>query len=110
DLIRVADSGAGIAADDLLPAFQPHATSKLAAAEDLHRVTTLGFRGEALAAIAEVSRVRCQSLAAGAPEGAEVTVDGGVASPIQPCGCSTGTVMEVRNLFFNTPVRRSFLK
>src|SRR5512135_3659148 len=61
DLVRIADNGMGMASEDLVLAFQPHATSKLADAEDLHRVRTLGFRGEALAAIAEVSRVRCQS-------------------------------------------------
>jgi DNA mismatch repair protein MutL len=110
DLIRVTDNGAGIAADDLPPAFLPHATSKLATADDLHRVTTLGFRGEALAAIAEVSRVRCQSRTADAGAGAEIVVEGGVAGPVQPSGCPVGTVMEVRNLFYNTPVRRSFLK
>src|SRR6516164_3736392 len=61
DLVRVADNGTGMAPDDLVPAFQQHATSKLAVAEDLHLVRTLGFRGEALAAIAQVSKVRCQT-------------------------------------------------
>src|SRR5437660_4315096 len=69
DLIRVADTGSGLAPDDLLLAFLPHATSKLAEADDLFRIRTLGFRGEALAAIAEVSRVRCQTRQEGAPEG-----------------------------------------
>ena len=110
DLIRIADNGMGIEPDDLPLAFLPHATSKLAVADDLYRVATLGFRGEALAAIAEVSRVRCQSRPAGAVEGSEITIEGGVAGPVQPSGCPFGTVMEVRNLFFNTPVRRSFLK
>src|SRR5215208_1968648 len=73
DLVRVADNGAGIAPEDLPLAFRPHATSKLAAAEDLYRITTLGFRGEALAAIAEVSRVRCQTRQAGAAEGSQMT-------------------------------------
>jgi DNA mismatch repair protein MutL len=110
DLIRVADNGSGIAADDLPLAFLPHATSKLAGAEDLFRVKTLGFRGEALAAIAEVSRVRCQSRPGDAAEGSEVTIEGGLAGPVVPTGCPPGTVIEVRNLFHNTPVRRSFLK
>jgi DNA mismatch repair protein MutL len=110
DLIRVADNGSGIAPDDLLLAFTPHATSKLSGAEDLYRIRTLGFRGEALAAIAEVSRVRCQSRAGDAAEGAEVAIDAGRAGPVQPSGCPAGTVIEVRNLFHNTPVRRSFLK
>jgi DNA mismatch repair protein MutL len=110
DLVRVADNGSGMDADDLLLAFQPHATSKLADAEDLHRVRTLGFRGEALAAIAEVSRVRCQSRQVSATEGSEVVIEAGIAGPTKGCGGPTGTVMEVRNLFFNTPVRRTFLK
>jgi DNA mismatch repair protein MutL len=110
DLIRIADNGKGIGPEDLLLAFQPHATSKLAVADDLFRITTLGFRGEALAAIAEISRVRCQSRTAETAEGSEVTIDGGVAGPLLPAGCPVGTVIEVRNLFFNTPVRRSFLK
>ena len=83
DLIRVADNGKGIAPDDLPLAFRPHATSKLAEAEDLFRISTLGFRGEALAAIAEVSKVRCQSRPADAAEGAEVTIEGGVFGPIR---------------------------
>jgi DNA mismatch repair protein MutL len=110
DLVRVADNGAGMAADDLLLAFQPHATSKLADAEDLHRVRTLGFRGEALAAIAEVAKVRCQTRQASAAQGSEIVIEAGIAGPIKSCGCPPGTVMEVRNLFFNTPVRRTFLK
>lgn len=110
DLIRIADNGVGISPDDLPLAFQPHATSKLATADDLFRVATLGFRGEALAAIAEVSRTRCQSRQADASEGSELVIEGGVAGPVGPAGCPVGTVMEVRNLFFNTPVRRSFLK
>ena len=110
DLIRVADNGKGMAPDDLVLAFQPHATSKLAEAEDLFRIATLGFRGEALAAIAEVSKVRCQTRQVDADEGSEIAIEAGLASPVRPCGCPTGTVIEVRNLFFNTPVRRTFLK
>ncbi|MDG3003637.1 DNA mismatch repair endonuclease MutL [Paludisphaera mucosa] len=110
DLIRIADDGEGIAAEEMLLAFQPHATSKLQTAEDLHRVRTLGFRGEALAAIAEISKVRCQTRRADAPEGSEIQIEAGIAGPIKSCGCPVGTVMEVRNLFFNTPVRRTFLK
>jgi len=110
DLIRVADNGKGIAPEDLTLAFTPHATSKLADAEDLFRIATLGFRGEALAAIAEISKVRCQSRTAEATEGTEIQIDAGQASGPKPCGCPVGTVMEVRNLFYNTPVRRTFLK
>lgn len=110
DLIRIADDGAGIDAGDLLLAFRPHATSKLESADDLHRVRTLGFRGEALAAIAEVSRVRCQTRTREATEGSELEIDAGTASPIRSCGIASGTIMEVRNLFYNIPVRRGFLK
>ena len=90
DLVRIADNGAGMAAEDLDLAFQPHATSKLADVEDLYKVRTLGFRGEALAAIAEVSKVRCQTRAADAAEGSEVQIEAGVAGPIKSCGCPRG--------------------
>ncbi len=110
DLVRVADNGQGMAPDDLVLAFEPHATSKLADAEDLFRIRTLGFRGEALAAIAEVAKLRCQTRQAGAAEGSELLIEGGVFGPVKNCGCPPGTVMEVRNLFYNTPVRRTFLK
>src|SRR3954447_19953369 len=110
DLIRVADNGRGMSPEDLPLAFMPHATSKLAEAEDLFRIATLGFRGEALAAIAEVSKVRCQTRQADAAEGSELAIEAGKASPIRACGGPIGTVIEVRNLFFNTPVRRTFLK
>jgi DNA mismatch repair protein MutL len=110
DLVRVADDGKGMGRDDLPLAFRPHATSKLGDADDLFRISTLGFRGEALAAIAEVSRVRCQSRTADAPAGSEITIEGGVPGPVRDCGGPPGTVVEVRNLFYNTPVRRTFLK
>src|SRR5262249_4516333 len=110
DLVRVADNGIGMSADDLMLAFQPHATSKLAEAEDLYRIRTLGFRGQALAAIAEIAKVRRQARQAGAAEGSELSIEGGVFGPIKGCGGPPGTVIEVRNLFFNVPVRRRFLK
>ncbi len=110
DLVRVADNGMGMSPDDLILAFQPHATSKLAEADDLYRIRTLGFRGEALAAIAEVSKVRCQTRQAGADAGSELCIEGGTFGPVKSCGGPVGTVMEVRNLFYNTPVRRTFLK
>jgi DNA mismatch repair protein MutL len=110
DLIRVADNGKGMAADDLPLAFTPHATSKLADADDLHRIRTLGFRGEALAAIAEVSKVRCQTRQEQAEAGSEISIEAGAAGPVRTCGCPVGTVIEVRNLFHNTPVRRTYLK
>jgi DNA mismatch repair protein MutL len=110
DLVRVADNGLGMSADDLVLAFQPHATSKLADAADLFSIRTLGFRGEALAAISEVAKVRCQTRQAGESQGSELLIETGAFSPIRDCGCSPGTVIEVRNLFQNIPVRRTFLK
>ena len=110
DLIRVADNGKGMSPDDLPLAFTPHATSKLLEADDLFRIRTLGFRGEALAAIAEVSKTRCQTRQEEAEAGSEMQIDAGVASPIRACGCPVGTVIEVRHLFHNTPVRRTYLK
>ena len=111
DLVRVADRSLEfLKPDDLVLAFQPHATSKLVEADDLYRIHTLGFRGEALAAIAEISKVRCQTRQAGAGEGSELSIEGGTFGPVKTCGCPTGTVIEVRNLFFNVPVRRAFLK
>jgi DNA mismatch repair protein MutL len=96
--------------EDLALAFRQHATSKLAEADDLYRIRTLGFRGEALAAIAGVSKVRCQSRTADAEIGAEITIEGCGAAPVRECGCPPGTVIEVRNLFQSIPVRRAYLK
>lgn len=110
ELVRVVDNGCGMAAEDLPLAVASHATSKIASADDLFRVRTLGFRGEALASIAEVSRLIVRTRSAGSPEGAMIEVEGGQASPVMPCGCPAGTTVEVRNLFFNTPVRRKFLR
>jgi len=110
DLIRIADNGCGIDPEDLPLAIASHATSKLVDADDLFRVRTLGFRGEALASIAEISRTVIISRAADRQEGAELEVVAGEASPIVPRGCPVGTTIEVRNLFFNTPVRRKFLR
>jgi DNA mismatch repair protein MutL len=110
ELIRVSDNGCGIPAEELPLAVAAHATSKIATADDLFRVGTLGFRGEALASIAEVSRLRLRSRTPGQPGGAELEVVGGQVSPATPCGCPPGTTIEVGNLFFNTPVRRKFLR
>ncbi len=110
DLIRVVDDGCGIHADDLALAFASHATSKLRGADDLFRIGTLGFRGEALASIGGVSQVVLQSRAAGQPAGAEVACHGGQFSPLRPWNGAPGTRVEVRHLFFNTPVRRKFLR
>lgn len=110
ELVRVADNGCGIAFDDLELAVASHATSKIAEAEDLFHIQTLGFRGEALASIAEVSHLRIRSRTADSDSGGEILVEGGVVRSLLPCGCPVGTVVEVRNLFFNTPVRRKFLR
>lgn len=108
--IRIVDNGCGIRPDQMLLAIASHATSKIEDAEDLFNVETLGFRGEALASIAEVSQMTVRSCADGATEGAELEINGGNAEPVKPCGCPVGTSIEVRNLFFNTPVRRRFMK
>ncbi|HEX3601910.1 MAG TPA: DNA mismatch repair endonuclease MutL [Lacipirellulaceae bacterium] len=110
EVIRVADNGCGIAAEQLPLAIASHATSKIRSAEDLFSVTTLGFRGEALASIAEISRLVIRSRTADATTGAEQEVVGGAASAIAPVGCPPGTTIEVRNLFFNTPVRHKFMR
>ena len=110
ELIRVVDNGCGIRAEQLPLAVTAHATSKLAVADDLFRVGTLGFRGEALASIAEVSRLLLRSRTPDAEAGAEIEIVGGQAAPVTPCGAPVGTTIEVHNLFFNTPVRRKFLK
>jgi DNA mismatch repair protein MutL len=96
-------------AEELPLAFAPHATSKLGSAEDLFRISTFGFRGEALASIGAVSRARIASRKAEG-EGAEIVVENGAASAVRPAACAPGTVVEVRNLFQNVPVRRKFLR
>jgi DNA mismatch repair protein MutL len=108
-LVRVVDDGGGIDAEDLPLAVTAHATSKLRVAEDLERIGTLGFRGEALASIGEVSRLVIRSRT---PEGigAAITVDGGRAGEVVPEGCAVGTTVEVHQLFGNVPARRSFLR
>jgi len=110
DLIRVIDNGRGISPEDLPLALAPHATSKLTTPEDLYRIGTMGFRGEALASIASVSRVRIESRLPSADSGYAIESNGGQLSEVMACGCPPGTMVEVRNLFFNTPVRRKFLK
>src|SRR6516162_4177521 len=110
DLIRVVDNGHGIVRDDLPLAFAPHATSKLDSADDLFRIGTFGFRGEALASIGGVAQVTLQSRPAEQFCGAAVTCDGGEFSPVREWNGSVGTRIEVRHLFFNTPVRRKFLR
>lgn len=125
DLIAISDNGCGIAPDDMLLAVTSHATSKLVTDDDLFSVATMGFRGEALASVAEVSRLTIQSRVnpAAKPKyapvthtegeilsGMEIEVAGGNYTQPVPCGGPPGTRIEVRNLFFNTPVRKKFLK
>ncbi len=110
ELIRVADDGQGIHPDDALLTVSSHATSKIESADDLFSVHTMGFRGEALASIAEVSQFSLRSRQEKAQRGFELEVNAGRAGEAKPCGCPVGTVVEVRNLFCNTPVRRKFLK
>lgn len=109
-LLEVADDGMGIAAQDLPVAFERHATSKLEDARDLPQVRTLGFRGEALAAIAAVSKVRVVTRTPESPEAVEAVVEAGRLEGPRPAARAPGTTMEVRDLFFNTPARRKFLK
>lgn len=110
ELIRVSDNGCGISAEQLPLAIASHATSKIRDADDLFDVHTLGFRGEALASIAEVSQFLLRSRTDGENGGAELEVVGGRANDVAPCGCPIGTTIEVRQLFYNTPVRRKFMR
>ncbi len=108
--IKVLDDGCGIPAAEVELAFERHATSKLGSAEDLWRITTLGFRGEALPSIASVAQVICVTRAAHEELGTELRIAGGELQARQPRGCSPGTSISVRNLFYNTPVRREYLR
>ncbi len=109
-LMRVTDNGCGMSPEDLPKAIRRHATSKIQSAEDLERILTLGFRGEALAAIASVSRLRIISKTAEASIGAMLECDAGESVSVTEQGCSQGTSVIVENLFANVPARRKFLK
>jgi DNA mismatch repair protein MutL len=109
DMIRVTDNGSGIAPEDMLLAFAPHATSKLNRAEDLHMVGTLGFRGEALASIARVSKVTLTTRQKGADLGVKARNEGGQMLSVTEAAPAEGTQVAVKDLFFNAPVRRDFL-
>jgi len=109
-LIRVTDDGIGINANDAPLAFQRHATSKITAAEDLNALTTLGFRGEALPSIAAVSRLEMKTKTPADLAGTIVRLEGGKLISSGEAGCPTGTTVTVRDLFYNTPARREFLK
>ena len=108
--LRIADNGCGIDAEQLPTAFLRHATSKLRTAADLAAIGTLGFRGEALAAISAVSRVDIFSRRTGAEAGASLHLEGGVPGQVEEVGCPEGTTICVRDLFYNTPARMKFMK
>lgn len=109
-LIRVSDDGSGMTREDALLSLERHATSKLADAEGLQDIRTLGFRGEAVPSIASVSRFKLLTRPAGDMAGTEVSVEGGEVREVREAGCAPGTTIEVRDLFFNLPARRKFLR
>ena len=110
ELVRVSDNGCGIPEEEIALALASHATSKLRTDEDLFRVKTLGFRGEALASLAAVSRLKLVSRTPEQASAIETEIVGGEQSHCAPVGASVGTSIEIRDLFFNTPVRRKFLR
>jgi DNA mismatch repair protein MutL len=109
-LIRIRDDGRGITPDELPLAISRHATSKIASLDDLESVATLGFRGEALPSIGSVARLRLVSRPAAVDHASEINVDGGTVTPVRPAAHPAGTTIEVRDLFFNVPARRKFVR
>jgi DNA mismatch repair protein MutL len=109
-LIRVEDDGEGMEPDDARLAIERHATSKIRRADDLERISTLGFRGEALPSIASVSHFLLRTRARGAQSGTEIRVNGGAVASVVEAGMAEGTTIEVSDLFYNLPARRKFLK
>ena len=110
DLIAIRDNGCGIEPDDVKKAFLPHATSKISCLEDLDSISTLGFRGEALASISSVSQVTLITKTRNMDYASKLSVNGGVFGTVGATASQDGTFIEVRNLFFNTPARRKFLR
>ena len=106
----MADNGSGIPAAELALAIERHATSKLDRTEDLFRIVTLGFRGEALASIGSVARMTITSRTAASPAGARLRVEGGNVDELQVTGAPVGTIVRVEDLFYNIPARLKFLK
>ncbi len=110
ELVQVIDNGCGMGPADAVACFQRHATSKIRSVEDLERILTLGFRGEALASIAAVAQVELRTKRVRDEAGVCVRVEGGILKSSEPCATPNGTSIAVRNLFFNVPARRNFLK
>lgn len=110
DFIRITDNGSGIEKDQIKIAFERHATSKIRSAQDLLSVSSLGFRGEALASISAVSQVELITKTRGALTGTRYVIDGGEEKSYEEIGCPEGTTFVIRNLFYNVPARRKFLK
>ena len=108
--IRITDNGKGIAPDDVEIAFERHATSKIRSADDLVKVMTMGFRGEALASIAAIAKVELITRTKDSEIGTKIVVEGGNIIEKEECGAPLGTTIIVRELFYNTPVRYKFLK
>ncbi len=109
-LIRITDNGKGIDESDVRSAFVRHSTSKIESVDDLHKINSLGFRGEALASIASVSQMQLITKTKDSLTGVRYVVEGGIEKSFQEIGCPEGTTMIVENIFFNTPVRKKFLK
>ena len=109
-LIRIVDNGHGMGRDDALLAFERHATSKLRSSDDLLSIATLGFRGEALPSIASVARVELETRAAEDEAGTRIEIAGGNILSVEEAGLPVGTSLVIKDLFFNTPARRKFLK
>jgi len=109
-LIHVSDNGTGMNSTDALQCFERHATSKITSSEDLENIRTLGFRGEALASIAAIAQVSLKTKRKDDTEGTFVRIEGGEVVESSPCATTQGTIVDVRNIFFNVPARRSFLK
>ena len=108
--IKISDNGCGINFEDLQSAFLPHATSKIKEIDDLYNISTLGFRGEALASVGSVAKVTLQSKTKDSEFGGKIEVDGGKINKPEECACVDGTTISVKNLFFNVPARAKFLK
>ena len=109
-LISVTDNGSGMDAEDLASAFEPHATSKIKTSDDLRAISTLGFRGEALASIASIAQVKAVSQTADELSGNCVEIDCGDKAGLMPCSADVGTTIQVRDIFYKLPARRKFLK